>query len=200
MMRAVLWAAVAISLLGACASDVVRSDSATKPETGKPDTGLWTFERRNDPISGKEVATASVVISRLTLLSGVLRAGELQLICFKSQPVIRIRLDRKVGTARTSALAYRFDTHEGRYADAIFFSRDGLIVIDNKDEVAQFTGQLQSAQTLYLRITRLRGSTLTAEFPVRGASHAIEAAYAECPVKEKRRTQTSMLRSRHLTF
>jgi hypothetical protein len=175
-------------LLGACASDAVRSDNPSKPDTGKPDTGHWTFERRNDPISGKEVATASVLISKYTLLSGIFRAGELQLICFKGRPVVRIRLDRKVGTGRTSALAYRFDAHEGRYADAIFFSRDGLIVIDGKEEVAQFVSQLRSAHTLYLRVTRLRGSTLTAEFPVHGASHAIEAAYAECPVKEKVRT------------
>lgn len=179
--------------LGACAQDLAR----TEPEPKKPDTGQWKLERRHDPVSGSEVVTAWLSISRFHILSGNFYESEVQLMCFRSRPVIRLRFNLRVGSDRTAALAYRFDENPGRYAKAKFFAREKLIVIDDKKEVAEFVDQLQSAQTLLLRITRLRAGTFTAKFPVHGASHAVEAAFAECPVTEKSKPRTSRASGAH---
>lgn len=177
-------------LLGACAGDTVRTEAVQVQN--KPDTGQWKFERRNDPISETQVTTAWLSIGKYDFLSGKIYAGELQLMCFRNQPVIRLSFNLKVGSDRTAALAYRFDERPGHSAKASFFAREKIIVIDNKSEVAQFVDQLGTAQTLFLRVTRLRAGTFTAKFPVQGASHAIEAAYAECPVSDKPKVRTAM--------
>jgi hypothetical protein len=174
-----------LAVLGACAGDTVRT---TTPE--KPDTGQWKFERRPDPITGAQVTTAWLHISRYQFL-GESYEGELQLACFKTRPVIRLAFNLKVGSDRTAALAYRFDENKGRFAKAKFFSREKIILIDNKEEVTEFVDQLRSAQILFLRVTRLRAGTFTAKFPVHGASHAIDAAFAECQVNEKPIPRTS---------
>lgn len=171
-------------LLGACASEVARA-----PE--KPDTGKWQFEQRNDPVSGTQVVTAWLSISRYNFLSATSYEGELQLMCFKNRPVIRLAFNLKVGSDRTAALAYRFDENPGRYIKAKFFSREKLIAIDDMTEVADFADQLHSAQNLFLRVARLKAGTFTAKFPVHGASHAMEAAFANCPVIDKRKPRTA---------
>lgn len=173
--------------LGACAQDLAR----TEPGPQKPDTGQWQFERRHDPVSGSEVTTAWLSISRFHILSGNFYEGEVQLMCFRTRPVIRLHFNMRIGSDRTAALAYRFDENPGRFPKAKFFARERLIVIDDKKEVSEFVDQLQSAQTLLLRITRLRAGTFTAKFPVHGASHAIEVAFAECPVTEKSKLRIS---------
>ena len=173
--------------VGACSQDLAR----TEPGPQKPDTGQWQFERRNDPVSGLEVVTAWLSISRFHILSGNFYEGEVELMCFRTRPVIRLRFNMRIGSGRTAALAYRFDENPGRFAKAKFFAREKLIVIDDKKEVSEFVDQLQSAQNLLLRVTRLRAGTFTAKFPVHGASHAIEVAFAECPVTEKSKPRTS---------
>lgn len=173
--------------LEACAKeDVARTPAA--PE--KPDIGKWRLEHRNDPVSGAQVATASLHISRYQFLAGTYE-GELQLMCFKNRPVIRLVFNLRIGSDKTTALAYRIDENPGRYVNSKFFARERTIVIDNKNEVADFASQLQSAQSLFLRVTRLRAGTFTAKFPVHGASHAMEAAFADCPVTDKPKARTS---------
>lgn len=178
--------------LGGCAGEALRTETATKPDTGK-----WRFESRNDPISGAQVTTAWLSISSYNFLSGNVYAGELQLMCFKSRPVVRLAFNMKVGSDRTAALAYRFDELPGQHVNASFFAREGIIVIDRKDEVVQFVDQLKDAQTLFLRVTRLRGGGFTAKFPVQGASQAVEATYADCPLRDKPKTRTSAAAGRH---
>jgi len=174
----------ALILLAACAGLDTES-------TGRLDTGKWQFERNNNPISGRPVTTAWLQISRYNFLSGETYAGQLQLMCFRSRPVVRLSFTEKVGTDRTAALAYRFDERPGHEVDATFFAREGMIVIDRPDEVARFVGELQTAQILSLRVTQLRGGNFNAKFSVHGAPHAIEAAYAECPVADRPKIRTS---------
>lgn len=187
IMPAVIGTAAA-GLLGGCAADAARTEVAIQ---NKPDTGSWKFERRNDPISGSSITTAWLSIGRFDFMSGQPITGELQLMCFKSHPVIRLSFSLKVGSDRTAALAYRFDERPGHYVKASFFARERIIVIDNKVEVAQFVEQLQTAESLHLRVTRLRAGSFTATFPVRGAAPAIEAAFAECPLGDKPNMRTS---------
>lgn len=177
-------------VLVACAGDPVRTAVPDQPNTGQ-----WKFEQRSDPVSGSQVTTAWLSISRYHFLSAKFYEGELQLMCFKTRPVVRLAFNLRIGSDKTAALAYRFDENPGRYAKAKFFAREKFIVIDDRKEVADFVEQLQSAQSLFLRVTRLRAGSFTAKFPVHGGQHAVDAAFAECPVADKSKPRTSKIPS-----
>lgn len=173
-------------LLGACAGDSVHTAAPNKPNTSQR-----KFEQR--PVSGSQVTTAWLSIRRYNFLSTTFYEGELQFLCFKTRPVIRLAFNLRVGSDKTAALACRFDQNPERYAKAKFFAQEKFIVIDDGKEVADFSNQLQSAQSLFLRVTRLRGGSFTAKFPVHGAQHAIDTAFAECPIAHKPKPHTSKI-------
>jgi len=179
-------AIAALAMLGGCAGEAARTAAVDKPDTGK-----WQFDRTIDPISGSEVASAWLVISKYDFPSGNVYAGGLRLLCFKKDPVVRFLFSAKVGTDKTAAVAYRFDDRRGHEVKAKFFAREGMIVIDDRAEVAQFVSELATARSLVVRISRLTRGNLTARFPVHGASHAIEAAFAACPVSDTPKIRTS---------
>jgi hypothetical protein len=174
-------------VLGGCAGDAARVAAPDKPDTGK-----WKFERRNDPVSRTQVTTAWLSIGKYDFLSGRTFAGEVQLMCFKRQPVVRFAFNVKIGTDKTATIAYRFDENPGHDVRAKFFARPKMIIVDNKAEVVQFVTELATSKSLYLRVSTLTVGNIAAKFPVHGAQHAIEAAFAECPLApEKPRAKTS---------
>ncbi|MBI4273073.1 MAG: hypothetical protein HY659_00035 [Rhizobiales bacterium] len=170
---------VLASLAGACATGDAGVTAAAAPE--KPDTGKWKFERRIDPITGATATTAWLEISTYEFLKGNYE-GDLQLMCFKNQPIVRLAFNLKVGSDKTGSIAYRFDDNPGREIKARFFAKPRIIVIEDKAEVARFAGELAAAEVLHLRVTALTKRGFAAKFPVHGAPHAIKAAYAECPL------------------
>lgn len=166
-------------LLGACATGETPPTEAATVE--KPDTGHWKFTHRNDPITGAPVAVAWIKISEYYFIGGQYES-ELALGCFKGQPVVRFLFNQKIGSDKTGAIAYRFDENPGHDVKARFFARAGVIVIEDKAEVAQFAKELATAEFLRVRITALTARRFTEKFPVHGGAHAIEAAYANCPL------------------
>lgn len=179
-----LVAVIAALLLCACATGDATVTAVAAPE--KPDTGKWKFERRADPVTGAPATIAWLYISKYDFLAGQTYAGELQLMCFKHQPVVRLQFNMKIGSDKNAAIAYRFDDNPGRDIKARFFVRPGVIVIEDTAEVARFVDELAASERLFLRVTSLTAKGFSAKFTVHGAPHAIEAAYAECPVAAER--------------
>ncbi len=165
--------------LAACATAESAVTAASRSEP--PDTGRWKFDRRADPVMRTTTTTASLEIGSIDVF-GDIRTGELQLLCFRDEPVVRLQFNMKVGSDKTAAIAYRFDEKPPRDARARFFARQKVIVFDTAAEVARFVEDMRDARSLYLRITSLNVGNITARFPVHGARHAIDAAFAACPV------------------
>ena len=55
-------------------------------------------------------------------------------------------------------------------------------VIEDPAEVRRFVDELQTSQTLYVRIRSLNAGRTAVEFKVEDAD-AVRSAYAECPLK-----------------
>jgi hypothetical protein len=169
--------------VGACATGDGALTQASAPP-GVPDKGQWKFERRVDPITRASSAVAFLEISKFDTRAFRTEAGELQLMCFKNKPVVRLRFTLKIGSDKTAALAYRFDEKPGRDIKARFFARQKAIVVEDDAEVAHFAADLAASETLYLRVSSLTASSFSAKFPVHGGAYAIEQAYAECPLPD----------------
>lgn len=180
VVRAVVVVTIVASLLSACATGDSAVTTAAVPD--KPDTGKWKFARRIDPISGAPATTAWLYISKFDFLAGKNYEGELQLTCFKDQPVVRLIFNLRIGSDKNAAIAYRFDDKPGRDVKARFFARQKTIAIDDKAEIARFVDELATSKTLFLRIASLTVGGFSAKFPVNGAPAAIEAAFAGCPL------------------
>lgn len=151
-----------------------------------PEAGNWTIERSYDRILGKPAGLARLnARSRNAELTGpryALQLGSLELTCFDNAPVVRLEFNHRVGSNRTSILSYRFDENPGRDAQARFLQTYKLAVIEDAKEVAQFVGQLRTANKLYVRVVSHVAGTTTVEFLVKGAPAAIDAAFQNCPV------------------
>jgi hypothetical protein len=165
--------------LGACtARDPYVSNSNTTS------SGEWKIEKQPDRITGNAIASA-LLWTRNSSHSGVdyAQPAMLQLTCFERNPTIRFSFEFKIGSDKNSALGYRFDDKPGR-DDVLSRILLGytVIVIEDKNAVAQFVDELLSSNRLYLRIRSLNSGRTTAEFNVAGAAAAVQAAFAECPV------------------
>lgn len=152
--------------------------------TSTPEAGDWKIERGYDRIQGKPSGVAHVSArSRNDRVRDLgLQLGWLQLACFENAPVIRLEFNHRIGSNRTSALSYRFDENPGRDTQARFLATYKIAVIEDPKEVAQFVDQLRTSSKLYVRVVSHVAGTTTVEFPVKGASAAIEAAFQSCPV------------------
>ncbi|NWG23466.1 MAG: hypothetical protein HXY30_03440 [Pseudorhodoplanes sp.] len=170
--------------VAACATGDGALTTAAAPPSDKPDTGQWKFERRVDPITREPAAVAYLEVSKFDTRAFRTEAGQLQLMCFRNKPVVRLRFTLKVGSDKTAALAYRFDEKPGRDIKARFFARQKAIVVEDDAEVANFAADLATSETLYLRVSSLTASSFSAKFPVHGGSHAIAQAYADCPLPD----------------
>jgi len=75
------------------------------------------------------------------------------------------------------------DENPGHETNARFVASASTVIIEDDKEVAEFIRELASAKVLYIRIRSFNAGRTTAEDKVDGASAAIAAAYATCPVK-----------------
>lgn len=165
-------------LLSACAArDPFVSNVSAKP------VGNWRIERQLDRVTGSPLSSAFLLASSSSN-SAILfvRPAMLQLLCFRDEPVVRFEFGYKVGATRNSVLGYSFDNMPGREVDARFLQDHATVVIEDKNEVAQFAGELATSNVLYVRIRSLNAGRTSAEFRVAGAPAAIDAAFARCPL------------------
>ncbi|HVV62526.1 MAG TPA: hypothetical protein VHD14_12290 [Pseudolabrys sp.] len=174
----ILTAASAL-LLGAC----VARDPAVSSVNAVP-AGNWKIERQVDRITGAPLSSAFLTTRNVSNSTVVFpQPAMLQLLCFKSQPTVRIAFPFKIGSVHNTELGYRFDDKPGHQAVGRFLANYTSVIIDDKAEVAQFVGELATSNTLYVRIRSLTAGRSTAEFRLDGAPAAIGAAYAGCPVQ-----------------
>jgi hypothetical protein len=176
-------AAVAACLLGACSTVSNLPDaSSTTAAAPQPDPGAWKIARRIDPISGAPTATASLTITKYDWINARNLGADIILLCFKNEPVVRFSFLSRIGSNRSAGLSYRFDDKPGHTPKVRFLQDYKTVVIDDQGEVARFVDELAASKSLYLGITSLVVGRNAARFPVHGAPHAIEAAYASCPL------------------
>jgi hypothetical protein len=153
------------------------------PGSQRPDAGDWRFVKREDPALG------TTTVARLYIQTPDRKKGtvytELELACFKQQPVVRIEFPVKVGSNRSATLAYRFDERPARETGARFLQDYRTVVLEDKSEVAEFIKDLGTAHMLSLSIDSLVVGRTSARLKVQGATQAIEAAYAACPVGDR---------------
>jgi hypothetical protein len=158
-----------------------------------PESGSWKIERSYDRIHGKPAGVAHVSArSRNERVRDLgLQLGWLQLTCFESAPVIRLEFNHRIGSNRTSVLSYRFDEHPGRDAKARFLATYNIAVIEDPTEVAQFVDQLRTSTRLHVRVVSHVAGTTTVEFPVKGASAAIDVAFQSCSAESAARPRSA---------
>jgi hypothetical protein len=170
------------ALLSGCANDPYVSSA------GAISHGNWRIERQLDRVSGRPISNAFVVSLFKVASSSVDFPGPaaLSILCFKGDPIVRLSFGFKVGSTRNSVLGYQFDDTPGREVEARFLQDFRTVVIENQADVAQFVNGLAVAKKLYMRIRSLNAGRSSAEFDVEGASAAIAAAYADCPISPKR--------------
>jgi hypothetical protein len=150
---------------------------------GAKPAGNWRIERQTDRITGTPISSARLVTrSSSHSAEPFPQSAELQLSCFKEQPIVRLAFNVRVGSNRNSMLGYRFDEKPGHEAEARFLQDYKTVVIEDADEVAQFARALAISNVLYVRIRSLNAGRTAAEFKLNGAPAAIEAAYADCPL------------------
>lgn len=172
----------AVALLGACAKrDPLVSTAGATP------AGNWRIERQVDRVTGAPLSSA-ILMTSTSSNSAVAFAqpAQLQLLCFKDEPMVRFAFDFKIGSNRNAALGYRFDDKPGHEPKARFLADFTTAVIEDKADVAQFVGELATSNVLYVRIRSLNAGRSTAEFHLNGAPAAIAAAFADCPVAGER--------------
>ena len=144
--------------------------------------GSWRIERQIDRITGAPISSA-FLITRSVSNSATLfpKPAELQLMCFKQQPAVRIAFAFKVGSSRNAEFGYRFDDRPGRQPPVRFVDDYKSLMIEDKAEVAQFVNELATSNLLYVRIRSLSSGRSSAEFHVDGAPAAIAAGFSACP-------------------
>lgn len=174
----VLGAVFAALLLSACAGrDPYVSNASAVP------AGNWRIEKRADPITGAPISNAFMMTNKSSNSTvDFPQPAQLNLLCFKDQPIVRIVFSFKVGSNRESVFGYRFDDKPGHEVTPRILQDNRTVVIEEKADVAQFASELATAEVLHLRIRSLNAGRTTAEFQLNGALAALEAGYAGCPL------------------
>jgi hypothetical protein len=145
--------------------------------------GEWQIENQPDRVTGKPISSAYLV-TRTSSSAGVpyTQSASLQLSCFMDRPVVKFSFESNVGTDPNSFLGYRFDEKPGHEIGAHFIRGSNAVAIEDAAEVAQFVSELAKSSVLYVRTRSLNAGRTAAEFKVDGATAAIDAALAGCPV------------------
>jgi hypothetical protein len=174
----VIFAVIAVLMLSACAArDPLVSSAAAVP------SGNWRIERQMDRITGAPLASAFLMTKTSSNSAEPFpQPSQLQLLCFKDAPIVRLVFEFKVGSNQNSVFGYRFDEKPGREIKARFLQDFKTVVIEDKAEVAQFVSELATSDVLYVRIRSLNAGRTAAEFRLNGAPTAIEAAFTGCPL------------------
>ena len=171
----VLAGLLACSLAGCAARDPIVSNAYAAP------VGNWRVERQTDRITGAPLSSAFLT-TRNSSNSAVAfpQPAMLQVTCFNATPLVRLSFEFKVGSNVNSVLGYRFDEKPGREIKARFLQDFKTVVIEDKADVAQFLGELETSALLYVRIRSLNMGRTAAEFRLEGGADAIKEALAGC--------------------
>jgi hypothetical protein len=148
-----------------------------------PSAGSWAISQQIDRISGATTTRAHLSAFTVSGKGQHMGLAHIDLQCFDKRPIVRLRYPFRVGANCTAIVEYRFDRHPGRKANARFMPDFRTIVIEDKAEVMQIADGLASSAVLYVRVSSLYVGRAEAEFRVPGAGVAIDAAYAECPLR-----------------
>jgi hypothetical protein len=179
--KGVLGLVAALLLLAGCAG--------RDPYVYQADTkaaGNWRIERQPDRITGAPISSAILVTPRVSTSKIIFPPpAQMQLLCFRQHPIVTFSFPFRIGTNRNGELGYRFDEKPGRIPKVHFVDDHKEVVIEDQAEVPLFVGQMATSKVLYVRIRALAAGRTSAEFHIEGASAAIAAAYATCPVKAK---------------
>jgi hypothetical protein len=174
----VVWigAALACALLTSCARDPIVTGTAMAT------AGNWHVEQGTDRITGTPIFSAitlthTVSTSKIIFPPPVM----MQLSCFKEAPTVVVRFPFKIGSTRNAEFGYRFDDKPGHIGNVRFVDDYKSVIIEDKDEVTRFVGELTTSHVLYVLIRALSVGRTAAEFNLDGAPTAINAAYAGCP-------------------
>ena len=172
----VLVCVLALPLAGCPARDPIVSTSTPAP------VGNWRIERQTDRITGAPLSSAFLT-TRNSSNSAVAfpQPAMMQLSCFKQAPLVRLGFQFKIGSNVNSEFGYRFDEKPGREIKARFLMDFKTVVIEDKADVAQFLGELETSAVLYVRIRSLNMGRSSAEFRLEGGAEAIKEALAGCP-------------------
>jgi hypothetical protein len=168
-------------VLGACAArDPYVSSGGTRQ------SGSWQIEQQADRITGVPTPYAMAIApeSSNSYAEKPAPAG-LHLTCFDGKPLVRFAFDFKVGSETNSVLGYRFDDKPGHdNVNVRFLQLYKTVVIEDRAEVIRFAGELAGSRTLVVRIRSINAGRTVAEFPIDGASAAIDAGFAGCSLTE----------------
>lgn len=178
-----LWPVLLASSLCAC----------TVGGSGGPSAGNWAISQQIDRISGGNVTRAHLSAFTVSGNQRHMGVAHIQLQCFDQRPIVRLIYPFRVGANSSAIVEYRFDQHPGRKASVRFMPDFRTVVIDDRTEVTQIAHGLTSAAILYVRVSSLHAGRAEAEFRVPGAGVAIDAAFAECPLR--RSTSTAQFRT-----
>jgi len=167
--------------LGALASACARDPIVTATNTAA--AGNWRVEREVDRITGAPMSSARLetrVVSNAAVVFPP--PADLQLSCFKDQPVVVFAFLFKIGSTRNAELSYRFDDKPGHLAQVRFTDDYQRAIIEDRSEVARFADEMATSNVLYVLIRSLNRGRTSAEFRLDGAPGAIGAAFAGCPL------------------
>jgi hypothetical protein len=166
------------ALLAAC----VRDPLVTATNTAA--AGNWRIERETDRITGAPISSARLDTRTVSNAAIVFAPpAELQLTCFKDQPVAVFAFAFKIGSTRNAELSYRFDDKPGHMAQVRFTEDFQRAVIEDRSEVARFAGEMATSNVLYVLIRSINRGRTSAEFRPDDAPAAIAAAFAGCPLR-----------------
>ena len=186
-MRSV-WSIAVVACAGIFTVVATAKDCVAQVGTAAASPTSWTIDRKPDPITGAG-ANAWVMATRVTVPPGKFTAppAALQLLCFKNEPVVRLRFAQKVGSNRSASLAYRFDEKPGHEANGRVLPDFKTVVIEDRSDVAKCVKELASANEVIVSVNSLIVGKTNPAFPVRGAPAAIAEAFAQCPLQSPKR-------------
>ncbi|MBV9347059.1 MAG: hypothetical protein JO245_03700 [Pseudolabrys sp.] len=181
--QAAVFVCVALTL-GGCAADPIVNDRMGYKR------GAWMIEAGHDRITNRPVSSAFTQTTKVATTDPDNPFGfefpgaQLQLGCFKGDPIVRIAFPFKIGSTRTAELGYAFDRNVGHTPQARIVAGYSTVVIEDREEVARFAKGLANAKLAYTRVRSYGAGRTSAEFEVDGAVEALAAAYADCPLNK----------------
>lgn len=173
-----------VQVIGALAVAMSISACSANPPPADDSGPLhkWRLTKHEDAVFGPSLVASIPMGYSANLLTGELRTGALDLMCFKQQPIVRIRFNYKIGSNTSATVAYRFDDKPRVEAKARFLRDHATIVIDDPSEVRRFLAGLTTAGKMLMRVDSLVAGPTNIELDVQGGASASEQALAKCPL------------------
>lgn len=150
---------------------------------GETRTGDWFIAHQVDRITAAELPSAIVFALASNTNVNYPRVSQMQLTCLDNRPLVRFAFDFKIGTNRDSVLGYRFDDKPGREdVESRLLRGQQILVIEDPITLAEFIDELVNSSVVYIRVRSLTAGRTAVEYPLEGATQAIQAAFATCPM------------------